>query len=80
MYVFFRWLGAFIDIHWGDLNGMFLIICGIKLTISAHGDATIIGLGQTLLVGGAAILRPKAGNGQLINAVRGLPDGTVQKN
>jgi len=70
MYMFFRWLGAFIDIHWGDLNGMFLIICGLKILIVARGDATLIGLGQTLLFGGAAILRPKAGNGQLLQAVR----------
>ena len=69
---FFRWLAAFIDIHWGDFIGMFFIIYGVRMIMNAHGDAIELGLGQSMLVAGSVLLRPKSGNGQMSAAMKDM--------
>jgi hypothetical protein len=71
MYTFFKWLGAFVDLHWGDLCGMFLIVYGARIISYAHGDASSSALGESLLLAGATILRPKPGNGNILQMLKG---------
>lgn len=63
MQSFFRYLGHFFDTHWGDFVGLTLMAFGTRIIIhNVGGQVEVFAVGNSLLVTGAVLLRPKSGN------------------
>lgn len=70
------WLSDFLDRRWGDINGMALITAGSAIVLLSKESKDIFALGNSLILAGAAMLRPKSfdrsnGNGNGTNGANG---------